>query len=89
MAFYGCSGLTSIVIPDNVSLIEHDAFYGCEKLGRVVIGSRVTTIEQEVFANCQDLTDVYCSASAVPTTNATAFNGSITVSKRVRTTRNI
>lgn len=29
MAFYGCSGITSVVIPSRVAYIEADAFYGC------------------------------------------------------------
>lgn len=29
MAFYGCSDMTSVVIPSRVAYIEADAFYGC------------------------------------------------------------
>ena len=35
--FYGCTGLTSISIPNSVTSIEWDAFDGCENLKRVYI----------------------------------------------------
>ena len=31
-AFYGCTGLTSLVIPESVTSIEYCAFYGCSGL---------------------------------------------------------
>ena len=35
-AFYGCSSLSSIVIPDNVTSIGSDAFYNCTELASVI-----------------------------------------------------
>ena len=36
-AFSGCSGLTSVVIPNSVNIIGYLAFYGCSGLTSVVI----------------------------------------------------
>ena len=42
----------------------------------IIIGSGVKYINSQAFANCQDLTDVYCYAEKVPSTNTDAFEGS-------------
>ena len=74
-AFSGCTGLTSVTIPNSVTTIESAAFADCSKLTTVFIGSGVETIG-DAFTNCEELTDVYCYATNVPTTNSNAFKDS-------------
>ena len=75
-AFSGCSGLTSVTIPNSVTSIGTDAFGGCSGLTSVTIGSGVESIGTKAFANCSELLDVYCYAEKVPSTGSDAFNGS-------------
>ena len=49
-AFSGCSGLTSITIPDSVTSIGKEAFYGCNGLTSVTIGNGVTSIGGSAFS---------------------------------------
>ena len=70
------AAITEIVIPSTVTTIESMAFHGCNGLTSVTIPQRVTSIGYNTFSNCSYLTDVYCLAETVPTTESNAFNNS-------------
>ena len=55
-AFYGCSSLTSVTIPNSVTTIGSDAFYGCSSLTSLTIGNSVTSIGDWAFRGCSGLT---------------------------------
>ena len=57
-AFRGCSGLTSVTIPNSVTTIGYDAFNNCSGLTSVAIGNSVITIMQDAFSGCTGLTSV-------------------------------
>ncbi len=57
-AFFGCSGLTSITIPDGVIVIGASAFEGCTGLMSVTIPNGVKSIEACTFTGCTGLTSV-------------------------------
>ena len=49
-AFSGCSGLTSVTIPNSVTSIGNNAFDWCSGLTSVIIGSGVTSIGNSAFS---------------------------------------
>ena len=57
-AFYNCSRLTSVVIPNSVTSIGDQAFSGCTSLKSVEIGDSVTSIGDNAFNYCASLTKV-------------------------------
>ena len=57
-AFSGCSGLTSITIPDTVTSIGKTAFQSCSGLTSVTIGNSVKSIGYYAFAYCKNLTSI-------------------------------
>ena len=57
-AFDGCSGLTSVTIPNSVTSIGNGAFSGCYMLTFVSIGNSVTSIGDGTFHGCSGLTSV-------------------------------
>ena len=48
-AFYGCSGLTSVTIPNGVTSIGSWAFSGCSGLTSVTIPDSVTSLDPSTF----------------------------------------
>lgn len=51
-AFFYCSTLNSVVIPDSVTSIDALAFSHCQNLSSVVIGNSVATIGDSAFNAC-------------------------------------
>lgn len=57
-AFWGCSSLTSVSIPNSVTSIGGSAFYRCESLISITIPDSVTSIGQEAFRYCSLLSSI-------------------------------
>lgn len=72
-AFFACSGLTSIEIPNSVKSIGEEAFVGCNSLLTIDIPNSVTSIGAHAFDNCIRLKSANIGSS-VATIGAGAFN---------------
>ncbi len=57
-AFRGCTGLTSVTIPNSVTVIGYYVFDGCTGLTSVTIPNSVTSIAGYSFSNCSKLTSI-------------------------------
>ena len=84
-AFWGCSGLTSVTIPNSVSYIGKYAFASCSGLTSVTIPNSVSYIGEAAFGGCSGLTSVTIPNS-VSYIGEAAFGGcsgltSVTVDK--------
>lgn len=73
-AFSGCSGLTSVIIPNSVITIGNSAFRNCSGLTSVIIPNSVTSIENSTFYECSSLTSVIIPNS-ITSIDDYAFSG--------------
>ena len=73
-AFYNCSQITTITIPDSVTTIGSFAFFGCSGLTSIVIPNGETTIGYAAFGSCNGLTSIVIPNS-VKRIGEEAFDG--------------
>ena len=73
-AFYDCSSLTSITIPNSVTSIGGRAFSDCSSLTSITIPNSVTNIGDVAFRDCSSLTSVTIPNS-VTSIGSYAFDG--------------
>ena len=73
-AFEGCSGLTSITIPNSVTSIGESAFFNCWGLTSITIPNSVTSIGDDTFRFCSSLTSITIPNS-VTSIGIHAFSG--------------
>lgn len=70
--FRDCTNLSSIVIPNSVTIIESRVFQGCTGLISVIIPNSVTEIGGQSFLDCSGLTSVVIPSS-VQTIRSNSF----------------
>jgi hypothetical protein len=81
-AFYACSALTRVTVPDSVDTIGGSAFTICEKLEYVKLPEGLTAISNSMFSSCSALKYVNIPDS-VRTIEMRAFGGCTSLTKVV------
>lgn len=74
-AFYGCSSLENITLPETVTSIGEYAFYSCTSLQEIGGYENVLSIGKYCFANCNSLVH-FTIPNAVSDINVSCFQGS-------------
>ena len=64
-AFYDCTSLTSITIPDSVTSIGSSAFSNCTNLKDVILGDSLLSIAYYAFRGCTSLTSITITDSVI------------------------
>ena len=60
-AFYGCTGLTELVLPDTLTTMGTHVFYKCTGLTSITIGAGLKEINNYSFYGCTGLVDLIIS----------------------------
>ena len=71
-AFYGCTGLTSLAVPEGVTAVRQAAFSGCTSLTTVTLPSTLDSLGNTAFYNCP-LSSLTCNAAIPPAAGSTTF----------------
>ena len=74
-AFFNCSGLESVIIPESVTKIGENAFNNCSSLQSISIGSSVSEIGNQAFEGCNNVKKLSFNTNAV----GTHFSGKTTL----------
>jgi hypothetical protein len=64
-AFYHCTSLTSVTIPESITRMGDGAFQSCYSLTNVIIGTGVTNIGVKLFWGCGELTGITIPSNVV------------------------
>ena len=78
--FIGCTNLTRVTLPKNITLIDDQAFEGCTSLRSIAIPSKVKTIDNSAFSGCTSLSSVFFASSVVESIGVKAFSGCTSLS---------
>ncbi len=70
-AFWDCTELTGVTIPDSVTIISEEAFSGCSRIKYIVLPVSINEINSHAFDRCSSLSDIYYSGSEEQWNNIT------------------
>jgi len=94
-AFYGCTGLLTVHLPDSLRSIGSNAFYNCDGLTAVFIPDSVTTVSASSYSagpfySCDADLMLYCEADTKPEgwdAYWNCYNGTYTLNTSFGSTR--
>ncbi len=80
-AFYYCTTMTAVSIPDSVTYIGNNAFTGCEALKEITVPAAVTEIGISAFLGCISLEKVTLKNGELKTIGNYAFKDCVKLSE--------
>ena len=78
-AFYGCSNLQTINLPDTITTIAYQCFRFCRKLDNVKLPNNLTTLSTLIFDGCSNLKNIELSENLKTLGDSCLSDTSLTV----------
>lgn len=76
--FAGCTSLTEVILPENLTRIGNYAFNSCTGIKRLTLGVGITTLGQNAFYGCNALDTIMSKSEIAPSMgNANCFSANV------------
>jgi len=72
--FSGCSGLTSVTLPNSLKEIREGTFAGCKELTGIILPENIKSISTGAFSDCENLAEIILPES-ITSIGEDVFNG--------------
>lgn len=73
-AFYNCSGLTSVIVPEGVTAVRASAFRGCSAMTSISLPATLDSLYGYSLAYCASLVDVNVDGATPPVCLSNVFS---------------
>ena len=64
--FAGCTSMTEVILPENLTRIGNYAFKGCTGIKRLTVGVGITTLGQYAFDGCNAIDTIMSKSEIAP-----------------------
>ena len=88
-AFYGCSNLQTINLPDTITTIGGSCFRNCTKINNVKLPSNLKTLDNQTFSGCTNLQNIELPQNVESLNSESLVGTSITKIKLPKNLSNI
>lgn len=88
-AFDGCTALTTVQLPNGISVVTNYMFRGCTSLESIQLPNSITEIGQHTFENCTKLTQIELPDELVTVQTSAFQNSGLTSVKMPSKVKNI
>jgi hypothetical protein len=68
-----CTNLTSVIIPNSISVLDFNVFHGCTSLPSIELPISISAISAGAFYNCSSLSAISCFRQTAPMAYVDAF----------------
>ncbi len=85
-SFYGCRGVKTLKLHDNITYIFSSAFYNCTNLQELYIKKGLKSVWSNAFYNCNSVSNIYYDGTADEWDNISILSGNTCLTNKANIT---